>query len=71
MSKLMDERAPSPGRYGCHAITTRQVDRMYNVSKIITNGTKRGVDGVMVFTERDYVTFGSLLSQFRLSSVCL
>ena len=24
-----------------------------------------------VFPERDYVTFGSLLSQFRLSSVCL
>jgi len=24
----------------------------------------------MVLSERDYVTFGSLLSQFRLSSVC-
>jgi len=26
---------------------------------------------LLFLTERDYVTFGSLLSQFRLSSVCL
>ena len=29
------------------------------------------VDRVIVLPERDYVTFGSLLSQIRLSSVCL
>ena len=44
---------------------------------IVANGCHRQCQTVIVFVlkkrflpERDYVTFGSLLSQFRLSSVC-
>ena len=44
-------------------------DAMNNLS-VINIAIRRIVCGFSFLPERDYVTFGSLLSQFRLSVVC-